>query len=266
MPKLTLPEAAEFLQLGEKTVLRLTSQSELPGQLEEGKWSFDKKDLKAWLKSQVSEEELTLVEAAQAGAHVPLTDLLPAGAALDLRATTGVGIIEELAGKAYANGWLNDKPWFVGAVVERESLASTAMEGGVAFLHTRQRHEKKVGRPFIIAGRSYEGVNFGAPDGKPTYLFFLLGLKYDRLHLPILGRLARVLRNPATIAKARSLPNAEKMRALLIKEDSSALATSDMNIEFKSTTKIDHSMRLRKIREVIAEKNAPPKRKRKTTK
>ena len=43
---------------------------------------------------------------------------------------------------------------------------------------------------------------FGAPDGNPTYLFFLLGLKYDRLHLPILGRLARALRNPATIAQA----------------------------------------------------------------
>ena len=47
---------------------------------------------------------------------------------------------------------------------------------------------------------------FGGPDGAPTYLFFLLGLKYDRLHLPILGRLARALRNPATIELSASGP------------------------------------------------------------
>ena len=133
-------------------------------------------------------------------------------------------MIEELAARAYTNGWLADKPWFVGAVVERESLSSTAMEGGVAFLHTRAKDKGKIARPFIVVGRSWEGIPFGAPDGNPTYLFFLLGLKYDRLHLPILGRLARALRNPATIAKLRSLSSPDQIRALLLKEDAKVRA------------------------------------------
>ena len=98
------------------------------------------------------------------------------------------------------------------------------MEGGVAFLHTRAKDKGKIGRPFIIVGRSWEGITFGAPDGNPTYLFFLLGLKYDRLHLPILGRLARALRNPATIAKLRSLSSPDQLRALLLKEDAQVRA------------------------------------------
>src|SRR6185295_7207654 len=76
----------------------------------------------------------------------------------------------------------------------------------------------KIGRPFVVVGRSWEGILFGAPDGAPTYLFFLLGLKYDRLHLPILGRLARALRNPATIAKLRSLSSPDQVRALPLEE------------------------------------------------
>src|SRR5690606_1725881 len=119
---------------------------------------------------------------------------------------------------------LKDKPWFVGALVEREALASTAMEGGVAFLHTRSRDTERVSRPFVIVGRSYDGVQFGAPDGKPTFLFFLLGLKYDKLHLPILGRLARIMtRHPQAVARLRASTSAGKMRMNLLALDAEAL-------------------------------------------
>src|SRR6185503_6555857 len=95
---------------------------------------------------------------------------------------------------------------------------------GVAFLHTRAKDKGKIARPFMIVGRSWEGIMFGAPDSNPTYLFFLLGLKYDRLHLPILGRLARALRNPATIARLRALSSPDQVRALLLKEDAEVRA------------------------------------------
>ncbi len=167
-------------------------------------------------------------------------------------------MIEELAARAYTNGWLVDKPWFVGAVVERESLSSTAMDGGVAFLHTRAKDKGKIGRPFIVVGRSWEGIAFGAPDGNPTYLFFLLGLKYDRLHLPILGRLARALRNPATIAKLRALSSPDQVRALLLKEDAAVRAGQMPEVPepapFKP--KLDRQLRLRAIRRLQTIKKA----------
>jgi len=166
-------------------------------------------------------------------------------------------VIEELAARAYTNGWLADKPWFVGAVVERESLSSTAMEGGVAFLHTRAKDKGKIARPFIVVGRSWEGIMFGAPDNAPTYLFFLLGLKYDRLHLPILGRLARALRNSATIAKLRSLSSPDQLRALLLKEDAALRlgnAPEMEHVAFKP--KLDRVLRLRAIRRLQSQKQA----------
>src|SRR3954470_16491019 len=216
---LTMHELAVYLHLDEPTVTKLVTSGKIPSIQVDRQWRFKRAAIDAWIEEQLVGEDENLADVPD-GMKLPLEDLLPDHAIIPtLRAKTPVGVIEELAARAYTNGWLVDKPWFVGAVVERESLSSTAMEGGVAFLHTRAKDKGKIGRPFMVVGRSWEGIPFGAPNNNPTYLFSLLALKYDRLHLPILGRLARALRNPATIAKLRSLSSPDQVRALLLKED-----------------------------------------------
>lgn len=247
---MSLPECASYLHLSENTVLKLAASNKLPGVLEDKKWQFQRSLLDEWLQERLSIEGDEGIEEIPDPMRVPLGDLLPAEAVLeDLSSTDPLSVIEELAALAYGQGWLNDKPWFVGAVVERESLSSTAMDGGVAFLHTRSREASKIARPFIIVGRSYHGVPFGAPDGKPTFLFFLLGLKYDRLHLPILGRLARVMLNPKTITKLRAQPSATKIRDLLLQEDAKALAdTRQVPVHYEAfKPTLDRQLRLRTI-------------------
>jgi excisionase family DNA binding protein len=214
---LTIHELAVYLHLDEATVNKLVAAGKIPAVQLDRQWRFKKAAIDQWIEDQLVGDDESFVDVPD-GMKLPLEDLLPDQAIIPhLRANTPIAVIEELAARAYTNGWLADKPWFVGAVVERESLASTAMEGGVAFLHTRAKDKGKIARPFMVVGRSWEGIPFGAADGNPTYLFFLLGLKYDRLHLPILGRLARALRNPATIAKLRALSSPDQLRALLLK-------------------------------------------------
>ncbi len=246
---LTLAELAKYLHLGQRTVLNLVKKKQLPGVLIDNQWRFKRAAVDSWLDDQMKQGDQDFEEIPD-GMRVPLGDLLPDDAIIgDLHAKDALSVIEELAARAYSNRWLADKPWFVGQVVERETLASTAMEGGVAFLHTRQRDTRKIARPFVVMGRSYNGIDFGAPDGKLTHLFFLLGLKYDALHLPILGRLARAMRNPALIAKLRSISSEHEIRALLLKEDADALAsTKGKRIEYESTKpKLDRQVRLRAI-------------------
>ncbi len=249
-PLLTLPELAHYLHLDESTVFRLVTAGTIPGVHVSGLWRFKRKQIDEWIAAQLAGDDETFHDIPD-GMKLPLEDLLGSAAIIpNLRAKDPIGVIEELAARAFANSWLADKPWFVGAVVERESLSSTAMEGGVAFLHTRAKDKGKIARPFIICGRSWEGINFAAPDGRPTYLFFLLGLKYDKLHLPILGRLARALRNPATISRLRSLSSTDQIRALLLKEDA---AVREGRIEpviqaAAFQPKLDRTLRLRAIR------------------
>ena len=252
---LSVQQLAMYLHLDEGTVGRLVAAGKLPGLQIDRQWRFKKAAIDEWIEEQLVGEDESFADIPD-GMKLPLEDLLPDQAIIPtLRSKTALGVIEELAARAYTNSWLTDKPWFVGAVVERETLSSTAMEGGVAFLHTRAKDKGKINRPFMVVGRSWEGIAFGSPDGNPTYLFFLLGLKYDRLHLPILGRLARALRVPATIAKIRSLSSPDQMRALLLKEDASARAgivPEAPTTAFKP--KLDRQLRLRAIRRLQQQK------------
>lgn len=256
---LTMHELSAYLHLEEQTVAKLVSTGKIPSLQIDRQWRFNRQAIDQWISDQLVGEDENFVDVPD-GMKLPLEDLLPDQAIItNLRATTPIAVIDELAARAYTNGWLTDKPWFVGAVVERESLASTAMEGGVAFLHTRARDKGKIGRPFLIVGRSWEGISFGAPDGNPTYLFFMLGLKYDRLHLPILGRLARSLRNPATTARLRSLSSPDQLRALLLKEDAQVRAGVVQDFEAGPfVPKLDRTLRLRAIRRLQVAKTTPP--------
>jgi excisionase family DNA binding protein len=258
---LTMHELATYLHLDEQTVAKLVTAGKIPSLQIDRQWRFKRQAIDQWIEEQLVGEEENFADIPD-GMKQPLEDLLPDQAIItNLRARTPVGVIEELAARAYTSGWLLDKPWFVGAVVERESLASTAMEGGVAFLHTRARDKGKINRPFVVVGRSWEGISFGAPDGNPTYLFFLLGLKYDRLHLPILGRLARALRNPATIAKLRALSSPDQVRALLLKEDAQVRAGVMPELAAEAASfkpKLDRQLRLRAIRRLQAQKKTEP--------
>ena len=279
---LTLAELASYLHMGQKTLLKLAEGKKMPGKLIEKEWRFKRSAIDTWLESKgdgVGTDEGQRFEEAPDGMLVPLGDLLPESAIVhDMRARDPLAAIEELAARAYGNKWLNDKPWFVGAVVEREVLASTAMEGGVAFLHTRQREADRINRPFVVVGRSYDGIEFGAPDGRPTYLFFLLGLKHDRLHLPILGRLARIMaRHPQVVARLRAVTSHNKMRNILLQLDADELDTrrtsgaddspppgeSPLKPRMSSARPaLDREMRLRAIRRQAAERQAdkPPPR------
>ena len=260
---MTMHELSTYLHLDEATVNRLVMAGKIPSLQVDRQWRFKRTQIDTWIEEQLVGDDENFADVPD-GMKLPLEDLLPDQAIIpNMRAKTPVAVIEELAARAFTNGWLLDKPWFVGAVVERESLSSTAMEGGVAFLHTRAKDKGKIGRPFVVVGRSWEGITFGAPDGGPTYLFFLLGLKYDRLHLPILGRLARALRNPATIAKLRALSSPDQVRALLLKED--AAVRSGLVPEIQEAAafrpKLDRQLRLRAIRRLQQAKkieNEPP--------
>lgn len=217
---LTVRELAAFLQISDRQVLRMAAAGTLPGVKIGVEWRFQKPTIDAWLAERAGHEGETDLHDIPDGLNMPLGDLLEEKSVVpDLKAKDREGAIEALAARASDAGWLTDKAWFIQAVAAREHLASTAVDGGVAFLHTRERNASRITRPFIVFGRSHGGIDFSAPDGKPTHLFFLLGLKHDKLHLPILGRLARVLRKPEVVRTLRAAPSVARLRDTLLQED-----------------------------------------------
>ncbi|SRR6266851_1867130 len=129
----------------------------------------------------------------------------------ELQGRTKTSVIVELAGLAQRLGLVRDETWFVGALIQRENVMPSAMGNGLAFLHTLRRNPEQVVKPFVVLGRSREGVDFDTLDAKPVHLFFLLGLKYGELHLPWLAKLVQMLAQPGAV---RSLLDAADAAAI----------------------------------------------------
>jgi fructose-specific phosphotransferase system IIA component len=115
---------------------------------------------------------------------------------LELKATDKAGVINELAEYIKeAKGMKNFKV-FLKDVFKREDVATTGIGGEVAIPHARTDAVDS----FVIAfGRSSQGVDFHALDGKPCKLFFMLGTPKDQVprYLQILAHLTRLLKDNA---------------------------------------------------------------------
>ncbi len=201
---MTVRQLAGYLNLNERTVLKLVSEGGLPGVKIGNQWRFRKAMLDAWLDDQMLGVTPQRVDVSR-GAPAARTMLSlkscfqPSHIIPDLDANTKTGVIEELANLASRLNLVRDKTWFVGALIERENIMPSAIGNGLAFLHTLNRHPEHVVKPFMILGRSRGGVDFDALDGKPTHLFFVLGLKYHELHLPWLAKLPQMCSRPETL-------------------------------------------------------------------
>ncbi len=76
----------------------------------------------------------------------------------------------------------------------------------------------------MVLGRPVQEIHFGAPDGQPTHLFFLICCQDDRLHLHTLARLCLTVQKTKLLDQLRDAPDAETMRNSLIVAEREILA------------------------------------------
>lgn len=131
-------------------------------------------------------------------AHLRLGNFISeSGVCLSLKSRQRDEILRELIGLIDV---LKDRPGdqeiLLSALKDRENLCSTGVGDGVAFPHSRSALVGMVKEPVIVFGRKVEGVPFGAIDGSPVKLFFLVICPNVTTHLRILARLSRLLREP----------------------------------------------------------------------
>ncbi len=81
------------------------------------------------------------------------------------------------------------------ALQEREQLHSTGIGDGIALPHARNALVGLVDRPVIVFARHPTGIPYGSIDSVPARLFFLLIAPTVTLHLGILARISRLLRD-----------------------------------------------------------------------
>jgi len=101
------------------------------------------------------------------------------------------------------------------ALREREQLHSTGIGDGIALPHARNALVGLVDHSIIVFGRHPNGVPYGALDGIPARLFFLVIAPTVTQHLAILARLSRLLREPKLRQNLLTADRPEKVVALI---------------------------------------------------
>jgi excisionase family DNA binding protein len=211
---MTIKQLAGYLSVNDRTVLKLVSDGVLPGVKVGNQWRFRKAMIDTWLDDQMLGVMPRYLDPPRLnGPPRQMLELAscfqPDHIISELEAGTKNTVVEELAGLAARLGLIRDKTWFVGALIQRENVMPSAVGNGTAFLHTLRRNPEQVARPFMVLGRSHNGVDFDALDGGLTHLFFVLGLKFEELYLPWLHKLSQMFADKDVVLAVMNAPDAD---------------------------------------------------------
>ncbi len=148
---------------------------------------------------------------------IVLNELIsPASINLNLTSNDRDGVLEELVAQITA---IADQPearqTLLRALHEREQLFSTGIGDGVALPHARNALVGLVDKPVIVFGRHTSGIPYGAVDGAPARLFFLLVAPTVTQHLAVLARISRLLRDPEIRQNLLTAESPKKALALI---------------------------------------------------
>lgn len=103
----------------------------------------------------------------------------------------------------------HDKEMLYVTMMEREKLTSTGIGKGIAIPHPRSPMNGDDIKAFISTCFLKNKVDFGAIDGKPVSVMFLLVCPTIKIHLNFLSRLSFCLRNDSFIDFLNTLPTPE---------------------------------------------------------
>ncbi|MFQ2026940.1 fructose-specific PTS transporter subunit EIIC [Aeromonas veronii] len=143
---------------------------------------------------------------------------------LDLKATRKEEVFTEMARLLASQGKVSNEQAFIKDLWAREELGNTGFEEGVALPHAKSA---AVCNPAVAIGISRNGIEYGAEDGKPSHIFFMIASPDGGAnhHIEVLAELSGKLIEEGFIAKllAANTP-ADALALLLAKKEEAAAA------------------------------------------
>lgn len=134
---------------------------------------------------------------------------------LDLQSTSKDEIFKELIAILYAQGRISDPQQFLADIQAREALDNTGFEDGVAIPHAKSA---AVIEPAVVIGVSKAGIEYGAEDGLPSKLFFMIASPDGGAnhHIEVLAELSSKLIEDGFIEAFLNAETSEQALELLL--------------------------------------------------
>lgn len=124
------------------------------------------------------------------------------------------GVVRELVELLAEGGRTGDRAAVLKAILDREALGSTGLSEGIAVPHGKTGAVEDLA---IVIGIAPDGVDFGAIDGLPSRLFFMIVAPPDKSgpHIQALSEIARLSRSKALCRAIIGARTAAEVVALL---------------------------------------------------
>jgi len=232
---LDLDGVANYLHLTPADIEQRVKNHEIPFEKRGDRIVFRKTEIDAWASQRilgstgkqlaVYHQETTRFTRKILPQAAILPGMLESGAvASAMTSKTRASVLRDLVALAEKTRNLSDPKTLLASLEAREELCSTALPGGLALPHPRSHDPYLFETSFIVVGRPVQEIHFGAPDGQPTHLFFLICCQDDRLHLHTLARLCLIVQKTKLLDQLREAPDAETMRNSITAAEQEILA------------------------------------------
>lgn len=200
----SIDELSRQLGRDRREIERLATRGRIPAHKRGSEWQFHAAEITQWLEQEMrdySDSQLAALEATQASpevqADIPVSSLMKLDLIqVPLEARTKRSVLESLVEVAGRTWHVWEPATVLKAVLERETLLSTAFDNGVAMPHPRNPLPEALGESLVAFGRTMNGIPFGASNNSLTDCFFLILARDTRTHLQVIARLARMIQIP----------------------------------------------------------------------
>lgn len=198
---MTLEEVAEYLQVSEKSVLRMAQSGKIPSAKVASQWRFMRSVIDDWLMAQM---EIPSVRSAPTRKEPPklppFNELIPVTLMnLDITPGSKESVLKQLVEPLRTAKVLRQPRRFLDSVLEREGMVSTGIGHGIAIPHPRRPTPGMFKEPVVALGVCREGADFEALDHQRTYIFFLLCAPTEDIQLRVLARVIQIGRHITAI-------------------------------------------------------------------
>ena len=229
--RLTLEQAAEFLKLPPNELRSLAVQNLINYSQQGERYFFTQDDLDEW----VSRKIIALQSMKPSAQHrerktlkIPDTSrpFLSELCTIDtvscqLTGKSRPSVLKELAELAVSSGYVYDPNDLYVELLEREEIASTAIEQGAAIPHPHHRFDIPIfEESFICVAKTTTPVFFGnSPDGLKTDIFFLICCMDSNLHIQTIARICQLCIETSLLNDLRSATTNEELLNTLLEID-----------------------------------------------
>ncbi|MDD5706964.1 MAG: PTS sugar transporter subunit IIA [Kiritimatiellae bacterium] len=219
---MNVAQVARYLHMDPAQIARLVKQGEIPCEQAETHPLFARGEIDAWESQRILgmperrladyHRDTTAGTRQQGAAHVAVCGMLTVERTVcALQSRTKSAVLHDLTSIAECAGLLYDPKDLLHSLEEREALCSTGLVNGVAIVHPRHHDPFLASESFLVLARTAAPIPFGAPDGRPTDLFFLLVCQDDQRHLHSLARLCTLFVSTPLLEHLRAADSAAGM-------------------------------------------------------